>query len=227
MKRKPEKHLPYFTVLEAFQKAKGCAMCEMETASTRRYLDSILYESVNDQGVRANLIRSKGYCLRHATLLLGFKDGLGTAVLYQDQVRLFLDFLAALQGMSAKVLRKCASAGWARHETCPACRLQIEGRQYHTDVLLEGLAQEEMRAAMKAGPGLCVPHFLLTLERTRDSERQQFIIGVQEKRFKELLAELQEFCRKNDYRFRGEGFGKEGDSWIRAARMMAGSPDVF
>ena len=42
MKHKPEKHLPYFTVLEAFQKAKGCAMCELEAAATRRYPDSLL-----------------------------------------------------------------------------------------------------------------------------------------------------------------------------------------
>jgi hypothetical protein len=81
MKRKPEEHLPYFTVLEAFQKAKGRAMCELEADAARRYLDSLLYESVNDPGVRENLIRSKGYCLRHAHLLLGFKDGLGTAIL--------------------------------------------------------------------------------------------------------------------------------------------------
>jgi hypothetical protein len=46
MKRKPEKHLPYFTVLEAFQKAKGRAMCELEAATTHRYLDFLLYESV-------------------------------------------------------------------------------------------------------------------------------------------------------------------------------------
>jgi hypothetical protein len=56
-------------------------MCELEAAATRRYLDSLLYESVNDPGVRENLIRSQGYCLRHAHLLLGFKDGLGTAIL--------------------------------------------------------------------------------------------------------------------------------------------------
>ena len=66
MKRTPEKHLLYFTVLEAFQKAKGCALCELEAEATRRYLDSLLYESVNDPGVRENLVRAKGYCRRHA-----------------------------------------------------------------------------------------------------------------------------------------------------------------
>jgi hypothetical protein len=227
MKRTPEKHLPYLMVLEAFQKAKGCAMCEMEAAATHRYLDSLLYESVNDPGVREDLLRSRGYCLRHAHLLLGFQDGLGTAILYQDQVRLFLGFLAGLQGMKAKVLKKKGAAAWGRHQTCPACRLQVEGREYHTDVLLEGLAHEEMRAALEACPGLCVPHFLLTLDRTRDAERQQYLIELEERRFRELLGELQEFCRKHDYRFHQEGFGKEGDSWIRAVRMLTGYRDVF
>jgi hypothetical protein len=227
MKRKPEKHLPYFTVLEAFQKAKGCALCELEAATTHRYLDFLLYESVNDPGVRENLLRSRGYCLRHAHLLLGFQNGLGTAILYQDQVRLFLDFLAGLQGLSAKVRRKKATVEWGRHDTCPACRLQHEGRDYHADVFLEGLGQEEMRAAFEVGPGLCVPHFLLVLDRARDPKQRQYLVQIAEKQFKALLTELQEFCRKHDYRFRKEGFGKEGDSWIRAVKMMVGSRDVF
>jgi len=226
MKHKPEKHLPYFTVLEAFQKAKGCAMCELETDATRRYLDSLLYESVNDPGVRENLIRSKGYCLRHAHLLLGFGDGLGTAILYQDQVCLFLRFLADLKGAKPKLVKK-SPAAWHRHEACPACRLQIEGREYHADVLLEGLDGDEMRAAFEASPGLCVPHFLLALQRSHDPQRQQYLVQVEKKRFKELQGELEEFCRKHDYRFRKEGFGKEGDSWIRVVKMMTGSREVF
>lgn len=169
MKPTHKKHIPYYTVLEALRKAKGCAMCELEAAAVHRHLDSLLYESVNDPGVRENLIRSKGYCLRHAHLLLGFQNGLGTAILYQDQVRLFLDFLASLQGLSAKVRKKNASAAWGRHDACPACRLQVEGRQSHTEVLLEGLADAEMRGAFEAGPGLCVPHFLFALDKTPDA----------------------------------------------------------
>jgi hypothetical protein len=35
MKRKPEIHLPYFTALETFQKARGRAMCELEADAAR------------------------------------------------------------------------------------------------------------------------------------------------------------------------------------------------
>jgi len=226
MKRTPEKHLLYFAVLEAFQKAKGCALCELEAEATRRYLDSLLYESVNDPGVRENLVRAKGYCLRHAHLLLGFGDGLGTAILYQDQVRLFLRFLSDVKGTKSRLLKK-RPAEWRRRQACPACRLQVEGREYHVAVLLAGLSHEEMRAAVESSPGLCVPHFLLTIERGRDDAPRRYLIETQENRFKELLNDLGEFCRKHDYRFRGEGFGREGDSWMRAVKMMVGSRDVF
>jgi len=42
MKRKPEKHLPCFTVPEAFQKARGRAMCELEADATPEiHLDAL------------------------------------------------------------------------------------------------------------------------------------------------------------------------------------------
>jgi hypothetical protein len=94
-------------------------------------------------------------------------------------------------------------------------------------VLLAGLSHEEMRAAVESSPGLCVPHFLLAIERGRDDAPRRYLIETQERRFKELLNDLEEFCRKHDYRFRGEGFGREGDSWIRAVKIMVGSRDVF
>ena len=32
-----------------------------------------------------------------------------------------------------------------------------------------------------------------------------------------------EFIRKNDYRFMSEGFGSEGDAWIRAIECLSGA----
>ena len=47
MKKAPQKRMGYFDVLEALQKAKVCALCELEARSMRRYLDNLLYENVN------------------------------------------------------------------------------------------------------------------------------------------------------------------------------------
>jgi len=38
-----------------------------------------------------------------------------------------------------------------------------------------------------------------------------------------LTAEVAEFIRKNDYRFVGEVFGPEGDSWRRALAAVIGA----
>jgi len=59
---------------------------------------------------------------------------------------------------------------------------QVEGCEYHVDVLLAGLSHEEMRAAVESSPGLCVPHFLLALERGRDDAPRRYLIETQEKR---------------------------------------------
>jgi hypothetical protein len=227
MKSKTEKHMPYFTVLEAFKKAKGCAFCELEADAAHRRLDSLLYESVNDPGVRDDLLRSRGYCPRHAHLLLGFGDGLGTAILYRDQVRLFLEFLGGIRKEKARLLKDRPSARWQRHAFCPACRLQFEEREFHIDILLQGLDDADLRAAFESSPGLCVPHFFLVLEKARGEARCRYLAEMQEKRFGLLLADLDEFYRKSDYQARKEGFGQERDSWVRAVKMLTGSRDVF
>jgi hypothetical protein len=84
------------------------------------------------------------------------------------------------------------------------------------------LNEPEFRDALEGSAGLCVPHFLSALDRVEDQASRDLLVAIQEAKFTDLRHDLEEFCRKNDYRFRDEGFGKEADSWLRAVRMMAG-----
>ncbi len=43
------------------------------------------------------------------------------------------------------------------------------------------------------------------------------------KSWQALRDELAEFIRKQDYRFRDEGLGAEGDAWIRAIAQVSGA----
>jgi len=226
MKKAPQKHMGYFDVLEALQKAKVCALCELESRNIRRYLDNLLYENVNDVGVRANLARSRGYCRRHAHMLLEFADGLGTAILYQDQVRLFLEFLRGQAVLPAKLYRKNLKS-WNQEALCPACVTQAQCRQSYMGTLLEWLGDPKMRKAFDDSPGLCVPHFLLALPQVRGVADRNYLLKVHVSKFSVLRDELAEFTRKQDYRFRDEPRGAEKDSWQRAVNMMVGMKDVF
>jgi len=48
------------------------------------------------------------------------------------------------------------------------------------------------------------------------------MLKIESQKIGNLRKELDEFERKHDYRFTKEGFGKEGDSWIRAIEKMIG-----
>ena len=225
--RQPTKHTAYYELLDAVRNATGCPLCEIEANSVRRYFESLLHESVNDPGVREALIRSRGYCQRHAHCLRSHGDGLGIAILYQDQIKLFLALLEGLQTISSTVAGKGTRARRRGPEGCPACRTQNDCRNRYGSTLIEWLNVQEMRGALDAGRGFCVPHFLALLDMPMDAKARTFLIEMQRAKMSSLLRELEEFHRKHDYRSSGEPFGKEGDSWLRAIRMMVGRDWVF
>jgi len=227
MTRTPERHLAHFNVLDALRAAKACPLCLLEAECARRYFASLLHEYVNDPEIRGELKQTKGYCARHARRLLNQGDGFGTAILYRDQVELFRSFLRVLQSSSHRDLLRADLAWWRGGEPCPACRAEVRDRERYIAVLLSGLHDEEMRLAFDTSPVLCVPHFAAVLHAARDAHVQSYLIEVQSQKFTCLLHDLDEFCRKHDYRFCQEGMGAEGDSWRRAVAAMVGNADVF
>ena len=51
------KHTLYYNLRDAFAE-EGCPICRLCSQAVDRYLDHLLYESVNDPGVRRNIRRS-------------------------------------------------------------------------------------------------------------------------------------------------------------------------
>ena len=225
MDKKPQRHMPYYTLLDAIRSASACPLCELETAAVNRYLDHLLYENVNDPGLRSRLRRSKGFCLRHARVILSLKEALGAAILYKDQAELFLRFLDGLRPDLQRPRAKKPSAQWNAHQPCPACALEQETSDANADILLKGLAETEMRDAYAECPGLCVRHFLAVFEKARTPDQRHFLLTIQQEKLTDLLRDLDEFCRKHDYRFSHERFGKEKDCCSRAVRLLARPTD--
>jgi hypothetical protein len=55
-----------------------------------------------------------------------------------------------------------------------------------------------------------------------DDATLERIVQPQMARYRTMLADLGEYTRKCDHRFRGEPFGPEGDVWLRALNALAG-----
>jgi len=227
VKRKPEKQLTYFEVLDALKEAKECPLCLLEARGVRRYLEALLYESVNDPLTRDALLRSKGYCHRHAHLLLSLESPLGTALLYQDQVNFFLRLLKQKSGATSRVSWRKPHSIWKGQTICPVCRVQAENRRRYVSGLLRGLSEKEMRKAFENCPALCIPHFLIMMREAASDNLRHYILDIQQRKLSHLSYELKEFCRKYDYRFSHEPFGSERDSWRRAVNLIVGEEGIF
>jgi hypothetical protein len=225
-KKAHEKHLAFYKMLDELRKVRCCAFCSLERKALHQFFDGLLYEKVTDPGIRSSLVKSGGFCPRHAHMLAGFGDALGTAILYEDQVKLRLQALERMKGpvVSRRALRK---ADRSDDRKCPACRFEERKQRAHAQALLQGLSDPEMAEAFAASSGLCDLHFTLVMSEEQHSEEKRILIDVQREKLKVLLVQLKEFQGKQDYRRSREVSLEEKDSWQRAIEFVSGMKNVF
>ncbi len=209
----------------------GCPVCRLVEVDTGRYLDNLLWENVNDPGLRREIRRARGFCREH-TRMLASRPGasLGLALIARDvwgeiqhateTVRLPAPKARQTRAadIAAGLLARLAPQG-----ECPACVYARAMEDLYLDVLLGHLLGEDgLLAAYQASEGLCLPHFRQALARVRDGAVYAALVGAQRAAGQRRLAELDEFIRKNDYRFRDEPWGRERDAWRRALTALVG-----
>lgn len=207
-----EKHTSYYNLLEQLRQP-ACPICEQVAKSLQSFLDTYLYEGVNDDANWNRLSAAGGWCARHAGQLEGFSDGLAVALFYGHEIRKRL-----------KALGDKKEAGWfskkAAASPCPACVYQAEVEAGQAHLLSRALGEPEFEAALAAHPGLCLPHVEAVLRQLKGEAAQKFKATASAK-VEALCLELDEIVKKSDYRNR-EKMGAEGDAWKRALRRVYG-----
>lgn len=217
-----EKHTPYFKVLEALQKGKGCALCTLEREAVRSYLDAFLYENVNDPRARDAWRASRGLCPVHAQLLLSLHDALALSILYKDQALLAASFLEENGD------QKNLSALWAKHDECPVCRQALEIRKHYAGILSEGLKEPEMRGALVENFGLCFPHLLKTLDEVKDAGLRKELAEKMTGRLKDLADRLEQYCQDCQKNASGPVTDSPHQrAWKEAVETAVGQRGVF
>lgn len=237
--------MAYFDVIEACSQP-GCPLCRLRQHEAERYIDSVLYEMVNDPGVRADFRAARGYCDRHAWLMCkGYGRTLGVAILLREAIG---NTLGALRDHDRRTpirtVRNTAARVWRRlrnghhrdaphsvrdlitklepQAECPACCQQVTMEQIALWTLVEHLDDERLGPAFRESAGLCLPHFRQALAEAPDEETGARLIAAQREHLERLYGELSELIRKHDYRYIAEGFGIEGNSWLRAIGIVSG-----
>jgi len=231
-----EKHQPYFNLLDAL-KENTCPVCFLVKTKIHKSMDDFLYEKVNDPGVRQEIRKSFGYCNTHAWQLQKMGDGFGLSLIYADLFNLFIGqlegFLADKKKSSAARFKNLFRRGTKVIETeknksaCPICKECREIEKRYISLLIEHFDDAEFYVHFKQSLGLCIPHLSTTLELCKDKRIARELISIEAGKMRSLKKELEEFAAKHDYRFSKGGFGKEGDSWVRAIEKITGKEGIY
>lgn len=232
--------IPYYDELLAALAEPGCAFCRLLDASSNRLVNAILFEMVNDVAVREELNAARGYCRRHATLLVRTGSALGSATMMQGVLKVLIRTLdgAQIDQASASRLRSLArsvnsnvthpaitqlASDLAPQAECPICANESVMLRQLADTLLGRMAPgSELALAYGRSDGLCLPHFRAVIERGLPGPNLETISMTQRDIWVRLEAELEEFLRKSDHRFHHEKMGSERDSWRRAISAVSG-----
>ena len=228
------RHSVFFDVEDALAKP-GCPLCRLTTASVLQYFAALGYEQVNDVEARDELRANGGFCRRHAWLFLERSGNrLGVAIIYRDMLNhaaRTLDGGGAITAGIGRRLGKLLGGGRAGDRDpqsprpCTACRYEADAEARYRSTFVEHLSAADIRERYAASDGFCLPHVTRALEAGGSAGDLTWLRQDATRRLSTLVAELDEYIRKHDYRFRHEGFGTEEDSPRRAISRAVGEDD--
>lgn len=219
----------------------GCALCRLLARNADNYIDGVLWELVNDADTRQNLKQARGYCRDHAWMLVRHGASLGIAVMLEDVLKTLLQVLDAadftppptssLNRVWQKFNQNQASEATAAlvadlspQAPCPVCAQVQVSKKYFVEALVRHFCGPGgLEPVYRTSAGFCLPHFRLVLSRVSDEATLTALVEAQKAVWQRLQAELSEFIRKNDYRYMQEGFGLEGNSWLRVIEAISGA----
>jgi len=206
----------------------GCPLCKLSAKAEAAYIASLNYERVLDLKTRDALKASRGLCPQHARQWEDVQgSALGIGIVYRVTV---LDLLRATAEAEPSRLpfRRKASAEHSVESLensgpCPACTIAEGTAARYADLLLKEVGDPEARDLFISCGGLCLSHLRMTLSRPGASRGSRDLLASQRQAWRMLMAELEEFIRKNDYRFVGEQLTEaEASSWYRAVDAVVG-----
>ena len=235
-----EKNSVYFAVLDALAKP-GCAVCRVMEEASASYLDALFYEQVSDVEVRRKLRRARGLCNWHSWWASKMTSAaLGISIIAKDLIeeectrlaklepRSFWRRLADLiQGRLPRRVTLASLRAWRARAICPACQIAVEHERHALETVLNFIDEAQFARRYEGSTGLCLPHTARAAELAPSHPKLGDFSAIQHGKYARLTAELEEFCRKHDYRFTHEAWGAEADAWQRALETLAGKSGVF
>lgn len=251
LKRTPA--FSYFELLDLCQEP-GCPLCHLAQKTVDRAIIIMFDDGgVTDVDVRLQLRRSLGYCREHAHYLIdprrtGSRSPLGMSIVYGDILKAVTRKLDETRFTPRKELpldkqvqsqvntwfnrpkkqpnTTAAVDALQPDEKCPICARRDNAIILATDTLVTRLAEEDAKliAALEQSDPICLPHLGLALAYAKTPGAVKQLKRITTAHLDQLRTELEEFQRKQDYRYQDETLtDAERDAWQRAVRFVVGA----
>jgi hypothetical protein len=231
-------HASSFYDLRDAMAEQDCPVCRLAAGGADRYMDNLLYESVNDAGLRKQIRRARGFCHTHAWGLVRHGASLGVAIITRDVLQTLVQILdeAHFQPSPLRSLQRALGQGdqatahvvaqLVPQGVCPVCRQVGEMEGIYLGTLVEHLLGEEgLLPAFEGSDGLCLPHLRRTLIRVHKRPVFDALVGAQQTIWERRVSQLSEVVRKSDYQVEEGLEGEERDAWLRALAALSGAKD--
>jgi hypothetical protein len=225
--KRARQHAGEHDVIEALDKP-GCPVCRLASSAVEAFLGAICYEQVNDLDVREQLRSVRGFCKSHAHLFLKQRFGpLATAIVYRDILATTRRELAGSSPRRPNGLRGLLGLAANREPTrndgaCTACDALADSERRLVEALVGAFKRSGVLERYRGADGLCIRHLELALR--HDVPARNAILEVALTRMDGLVAELEAFIQKHDYRFTDREWNGGEDAPARAVELATGSP---
>jgi len=223
-----DKHNLFYEMKETLG-MDGCPICGMTRKAVDSFIEGMLYDKINDHGLRDALVKSKGFCSDHSWQIRRAGNPLAHTLIYAHFLEEMLTVGSYLQkkddppkapstaNAMRPVLKKLKPEA-----ACPLCIYRDDAEERYLRSLVHFIQDQDFALQYKASSGVCRLHFLRIQKLFCPRDIKQIIIDRFYRTAYRLYLELEEIKRKNDYRFASEETGEERDAWVRAISFWTG-----
>jgi len=209
-------------LLDVFKK-DGCPICNLNRLNVDSYFSSILYECVNDPGVRKKLRDSLGYCRKHSIQFIQFVESsynrFGASIIIADVASEVIKELNRLSNLSLKDLKKVK----ASYHKCPAC-IYMQSHEYiYYSEIISNLENDDFLSEFLKSGGLCQIHLLELIKIIKNPHIRNKIIENQKLKLSEFIKDMNVFVKKHSGQSSQKISADEGDAFKNAIRKISGS----
>jgi len=218
-------HIGNMLIYQEFNGTGVCPLCRIRNILENRLADQYMSESVMEDFQR-RLVNEKGFCEHHTKMLYARQGKLSLALQHTTR-------LTALKGkleITADLKRAKAMAETFIHsgDTCVICdSVETNMIRYYKTVAEMFFAEPKFKETLLGTNGFCLEHFGYLLKyaayaRGKKKDYVYTLTKLQKESMDALLADLQWFCAKHDYRNADKPWNGADTALLRSVEKLHG-----